>query len=664
MPASNPYRIKRLNVGDVFADTFEILEELGHGRFGMRYLVRAPEWDRRIVLQPFKRGLDPQRRRRHRLADDWTTLGRLREPALTDILEFGETDDDRLYAVLEYLGGESLERRIAQYGAHPPEQAIAIGLQVARGLSAAHNQDVLHRNLQPDDITLAAVHSEEETAHVDGFGTVQLLDSYGSDLTRGIDPSELEMYGALRFLSPELVRGRPLDPRSDIYSFGLLLYEMLVGTPGIRGQSDREVLGAHVAPQPHEFNNITALPQQLRSIVRRCTRKSPDDRYQGADILLRDLEDARDAIGPSASTGTSPGHGEGPVPNVPGAGQENVTRNYEEQLDDLERPPGPGESRPPRRDSVTRGAVPQSERSGEHESASRVRDSEREDVRTTGRSPALGPGGDDDDQGVEPDALGVGFRALRVVVYVAFMGLGGYLAFIVVGALIGQFFEETSRLLITLFLTFTVPILVGLREFTIRERFREQFGLVGRFERATLLMGLLMTGTALLGSLALPGVVIEGIRQSPNWFVDNTSLERWNRVASGTAAEAIEFGTEAVGVYRPDGENERRGRRVTSPPSDPSTYTATEVMEGEYGADAGRSDAGRRRSDAGLDGGRRRQRPSSPTPSPSDRERSKTESSSESDPAPKENPDGEEPSGFESDRNGTYQRWNSGAGSR
>ena len=654
VPASDSYYSRSLTIGDVFADDFEILDEIGQSRLGTRYLAHSTQWDRRVVLQPFEQGLDSGGEARHVLADEWETLGRLREPSITGIVELGETADGTMYAATEHLDGESLEARLAKYGAHAPKHALAFGNQIARGIAAAHNQGILHRNLQPDDITLASVHTDRETAHVAGFGTVRLLGSYGSDLTRGVGHADLELYGSLRFLSPELVRGRGIDERSDLYAFGLILYEMLVGTPAIKGQSPREILGTHAAPQPLEFGNLTALEPELRSIIRRCTKKSPGDRFQSFDILLRKIEEAQDIIGRPSESAPTPGR-EGPP-------QKEVVRNYESQLDEIEdsaRPNASSSNARSRQDSVTRGApaVPDRSDSPAAEAAT-ASESPRRRTESSEAQKAIGRD-DTSSASSESGVLASVWGGIRLLLCAAFMGGGYYAAFMVLGALLGPLFDDpTSRLSIALFMTSILPLVGIVREMTTRERFREAFGLHRRIERAMLVVGLLTTGTALFACLALPGLIIDEIRSNPNWFVDTEPMVRWNRTASGLLARSIESGTQTIGIYRPP--------EPSAPPptsrerAEVPTYSATEDIPPPT---TRRDTEVTSPSDTGVDVGIRRPNardaPASETttrPSPS----SESEPSSES-PVPPSRSDDEESSGSGRERDETYQRWESGS---
>jgi len=181
---------------------------------------------------------------------------------------------------MEYVSGESLKTTIKRIGALPAEKVRTLAGQICRGLAEAHRVGIIHRDLKPQNIMIDG----EGNAHIMDFGIARFSKDPGITGTNAV-------IGTPHYMSPEQASGEAIDPRSDIYSLGVILYEMLTGSLPFTGTSPVNVILKHKTepvPDPHELN--PSIPGALRTIVLKCLAKNPEDRYQDVDGLLAEFE--------------------------------------------------------------------------------------------------------------------------------------------------------------------------------------------------------------------------------------------------------------------------------------------------------------------------------------------------------------------------------------
>lgn len=191
----------------------------------------------------------------------------LEHPAICTVHEIGESEDGRLFIAMACYDGETLEQRIAR-GPLPVADAVAIATRIASGLAAAHARGVVHRDVKPGNVMLTA----DGGIKLLDFGLAKVADL---TLTRpGTTP------GTVAYMSPEQVRGEPVDARTDLWSLGVVLYEMLTGVRPFRGESDRVLLGRIPHEEPKPLRDLRPeTPGSLARIVERLLRKDPDARH-------------------------------------------------------------------------------------------------------------------------------------------------------------------------------------------------------------------------------------------------------------------------------------------------------------------------------------------------------------------------------------------------
>src|SRR5271170_5207022 len=231
--------------------------------------------------------------RRARFTQEAKALAALNHPNIMSIFEFGE-DAGQVFMVSELVDGESL-RAMVDRGPVPSRKAIEIAVQIADGLAAAHSLQVVHRDLKPENVMVTR------------SGQVKLLDfglAKQGSVAEGDRTASMALsapgtvMGTAGYMSPEQVRGEPVDTRSDIFSFGCVLYEMLTGKRAFKAPSGVETMHAILHAEPEDFPGETKAPPALAVIVRRCMEKQPVQRFQSAS----DLAFALRALSSSATT--------------------------------------------------------------------------------------------------------------------------------------------------------------------------------------------------------------------------------------------------------------------------------------------------------------------------------------------------------------------------
>jgi len=270
--------VQALKKGALFANKYRISSEVGRGGMGVVFKAEDTKLKRPVALKllPFELSQFPEAK--ERFIREAQAAAALDHPNICMVYEV-EEHDGQAYIAMAYIEGESLKARIAQ-GQLKINEALEIAVQVAGGLQEAHRKGVVHRDIKPANIML----TPKGQAKIMDFGLAR-LESAG-DLTR-----TSAVMGTVAYMSPEQALGKKMDHRTDIWSFGCTLYEMLAGQGPFRGGNESAVFQAivHGDPQP-----VTVLrrdiPAGLEKILARCLKKNPLDRYSDASALISDLK--------------------------------------------------------------------------------------------------------------------------------------------------------------------------------------------------------------------------------------------------------------------------------------------------------------------------------------------------------------------------------------
>src|SRR6266853_1547195 len=269
---------------------YEILAPLGAGGMGEVYRARDKKLDRDVAIKVLPESVAADPDALARFEREAKAVAALSHQNILAIHDFGN-QDGIAYAVTELLEGETLREKLDE-GPIPQKQAVGYALQVARGLSAAHEKGVVHRDLKPENV------------FVTRDGHVKILDFGLAKRVEAVVPGERTsaptssghtqpgtVMGSVGYMSPEQVRGLPVDHRSDIFAFGVILYEMLTGKRAFKAEEDAETMHAILKSEPPPIPVTHAgFSPALAHIVRHCLEKKPEDRFRSAHDIAFDLE--------------------------------------------------------------------------------------------------------------------------------------------------------------------------------------------------------------------------------------------------------------------------------------------------------------------------------------------------------------------------------------
>src|SRR3954469_5232866 len=220
-------------LGRTVADgRYEVLARLGTGGMGTVYRVRQHPLERMAVLKLIHREMASDATAVGRFEREMRVTAAIEHPHTVRVYDFGQIDGQP-YLAMEYLAGRSLRQELDRSGPLPAERVASIGVQVAKALGAAHRVGVVHRDLKPDNVMLVDGYGERDFVKVLDFGIARSLDQAGA----GFRTKAGAIIGTPAYMSPEQASNVPLDARSDLYSLGVVLYEMLAGTPPFVGES-------------------------------------------------------------------------------------------------------------------------------------------------------------------------------------------------------------------------------------------------------------------------------------------------------------------------------------------------------------------------------------------------------------------------------------------
>jgi predicted ATPase/serine/threonine protein kinase len=289
IPGSAPFT---LSPGTRFGN-YEIIQWLGAGGMGDVYRARDTRLNREVAIKTLSLDRCSHPEAVLRFEQEARSASALNHPSIVTIYELGEMTDTRFIA-MELVEGETLRALLAS-GPIPFRKSVAIAAQVADGLAKAHEVGVVHRDLKPENLMV----SRDGTAKVLDFGLAKLrkLDHAGSsNATTNITEHGIVM-GTVGYMSPEQATGDEVDFRSDQFSFGSVLYEMVTGAPAFRKKTHAETVAAILRDEPESLNSrVLQAPAPFIWIVERCLAKDPKQRYGSTRDLARDLAAVRDRL--------------------------------------------------------------------------------------------------------------------------------------------------------------------------------------------------------------------------------------------------------------------------------------------------------------------------------------------------------------------------------
>jgi serine/threonine protein kinase/Tol biopolymer transport system component len=269
--------------------SYEIVSSLGAGGMGEVYRARDESLGREVAIKVLPKELasDPDRLRR--FEQEARAAAALNHPNILAVYGFSTTEEHAPYLVTELLQGQTLRERLQQ-GEIPVRKAVEFALQTARGLAAAHERGIVHRDLKPENLFL----TRDGVVKILDFGLAKLIVPEVTSETSVATASFTEVgvvLGTAGYMSPEQVRGQVVDHRSDIFSQGAILYEMLSGKRAFEGKTAADTLSAILKEEPAQLSaSGRSLPPALGRMVDRCLEKDPAERFQSARDLAFNLE--------------------------------------------------------------------------------------------------------------------------------------------------------------------------------------------------------------------------------------------------------------------------------------------------------------------------------------------------------------------------------------
>jgi serine/threonine-protein kinase len=313
------------------AGNFKILEEIGEGGMGKVYRGVDTMLDREVAIKVLRSELTSQPHLVERFRTEAQTLAKLNHPNIALLYAFLK-HEEHFFMVMEFVRGNTLDKHIRKTGLLSYEQALKVFLYVLDALGYAHSMNVVHRDIKPNNIMLA----DNQEVKVMDFGIARVVGS--ERMTR-----EGSMIGTPEYMAPEQIRGQEVDPRTDIYALGILLYEMLTGRLPFVNANHFELMKAHIeAPPPFPRQFAPHIPPSMEQLMLRALAKRKEDRYASAyefrDAILAcpDMPPLSlpglAARGSAPITGSSLGRISQPIQPLPTHGRQTVdVRQFEQQ---------------------------------------------------------------------------------------------------------------------------------------------------------------------------------------------------------------------------------------------------------------------------------------------------------------------------------------------
>jgi serine/threonine-protein kinase len=278
-------------IGTKLSGRYRLEAKLGSGGMSTVYLARDETLDRPVAVKVMHREMSEQADQLERFRQEARAVAKISHPNVVSVIDAGE-DGGHPYIVFEYVEGETLKQRIARIGALDIQEAIAYAIEIARGLSIAHARNLVHRDIKPQNVLI----DDEGRAKLTDFGISRQLEQDGMTATGRV-------LGTTDYVAPEQAMGQAVDPRSDIYSLGVVLYEMLIGQVPFHADSQVGVAMKHVNEDlPDVQRRRPEVSAAVALVVERSTAKEPAERYQDVGEMIDDLETALEVEAARAGT--------------------------------------------------------------------------------------------------------------------------------------------------------------------------------------------------------------------------------------------------------------------------------------------------------------------------------------------------------------------------
>ncbi|HYI35061.1 MAG TPA: protein kinase [Thermoleophilaceae bacterium] len=268
-------------IGTLLNERFRLEEKIGSGGMSTVYRAWDPTLERWVAIKLMHRDISEEPDQLERFRREARAVARLSHPHVVTVIDFGE-DDGTPYIVLEYVEGETLKERIKRMGRLPVAEAVAYGIEIGRALTCAHEGQLVHRDVKPQNVLI----DMEGRAKVTDFGIARSLEVDVAGLT-----ADGRVLGTTDYVSPEQALGREVTQQSDVYSLGVVMFEMLTGEVPFRAETQVAVAMKHVKePLPDVQHVRPEVSAALASVVEHATAKELGNRYASAEDMTEDLE--------------------------------------------------------------------------------------------------------------------------------------------------------------------------------------------------------------------------------------------------------------------------------------------------------------------------------------------------------------------------------------
>jgi len=298
-------------VGTLLSDRYRLDAQVGHGGMSTVYRAFDTVLERQVAIKLMHREMSSDSDQLERFRREARAVAQLNHAHIVGVIDAGE-DNETPYIVFEYVEGETLKDRIRRLGRLPVPEAVAYAIEIARALGAAHERQIVHRDVKPQNVLI----DEEGTAKVTDFGIARTMTEEG--LT-----ADGRVLGTTDYVSPEQALGHEVGPQSDLYSLGIVLFEMLTGDVPFSGENQVAVAMKHVREElPDVQLRRPEVSSALAAVIDRATAKELTDRYSDDTQLIADLEDVLSIE--TARTGGATGEATSVLRTLPGSARRRL----------------------------------------------------------------------------------------------------------------------------------------------------------------------------------------------------------------------------------------------------------------------------------------------------------------------------------------------------
>ena len=280
-------------VGLTLNGRYEVIEKIGEGGFGTIYRAKQLPMGRDVALKVLNPFMSKDPKVVARFQREARAACSLRDPHTVVTYDFDQTPDGVLYMAMEFLQGRTLFELLEEVERLPVEQAVHVAAQCCSSLAEAHDKGIVHRDIKPENIFLENRGDDGLYVKVLDFGIAKIVG--GDDAQSPALTAAGQTLGTLEYMSPEQLTGKPLDGRSDIYSLGILLYEMLTGRLPFEADNPAMIIRGHLREQPLAPSQVApdaGIPPALDAVVLKMLAKKKEDRYASALEVKQALEEA------------------------------------------------------------------------------------------------------------------------------------------------------------------------------------------------------------------------------------------------------------------------------------------------------------------------------------------------------------------------------------